>query len=145
VSRRNLLWSVTLLLVAAPALAQGTPTEETEVRAVARGFKEALARGDSLGALALLHPGVLILEGSARETKEEYRSGHLAADIAYAMAVQQETLRDGVTITGEVALYTRQYRATGRYRDRDVDRTGIEALILTRTPDGWRIRHVHWF
>lgn len=136
-------WLSALLLVAAPAEARQT-TDEAEARAVAAGFREALTRADSTAALGYLHPEVLILEGARAETKDEYRSGHLAADIAFASAVESETLRDGMTVTGEMALYTRQYRTTGRYRDRDVDRTGSEAMVLVRTSEGWRILHIHW-
>lgn len=135
------------LLAFQPVQAQQAQTAEAvdaEVRAVARGFGDALSRGDSTAALGFLHADVLILEGGRAETKEQYRRGHLAADIAYASAVQSETLRDGLTITGDIALYTRQYRTTGRYRDRDVDRTSSESMVLVRTPEGWRIRHVHW-
>ena len=129
-----------------PALAQEISADEAAVRAAAHALGDALARGDSLAVLALLDEDVLILEGGGTETKEEYRSGHLRADIAFAGAatVTRETLREGVTVTGDVALYTRQYRTTGRYRDREIDRTNHEALVLVRTAQGWRIRHVHW-
>ena len=140
---------VTQLLIAAPLLGQqpaaaGGP--EADVRAVAQAFGEALAKSDSTKALSLLHPDVLILEGSRAETKEQYRSGHLAADIRYAASVRRETLRDGVTILGESALFTRQQRSTGTSsRGAPIDRTSTEAMVLVRTPDGWRIRSIHWF
>jgi ketosteroid isomerase-like protein len=117
---------------------------EAAVRAIALGFNDALARGDSIGALAMLSDDAVILEGGRTESKEQYRSGHVRADIAFAFAVKKETLADGVTVTGDVALYTRRYRSTGRYRDREIDRTSTEAMVLVRTADGWRIRQIHW-
>ena len=133
------------LFVLAPAMPVRAQADvDAAVRAVARAFGEALARGDSTAALALLHDDVRILEGSRTETKAQYRSGHLRADIAFASAVKSETLRDAVTVTGDVALYTRRSRTTGRYRERDIDRTSEEAMLLVRMPDGWRIRHIHW-
>lgn len=145
--RLQRLWLGAALLMAIPvqARSQAALEDEAEVRAAARALSEALARGDSAAALASLHDDVLILEGARTETKDQYRSGHLRADIAFASAVTRETLREGVTITGDLALYTRQYRTTGRYRDRDIDRTSSEALLLVRTAAGWRIRHVHWY
>jgi ketosteroid isomerase-like protein len=132
-------------LAAAPLAAQ-TPSPEDQVRAVAGSFSQALATSDSIGALALLHDDVLILEGTRAETKEQYRSGHLRADIAFAASVMRETLRDGVTIVGDFAMYTKQYRTTGMSsRGAPIDRTNIEALVLVRTPAGWRIQQVHWF
>ena len=92
----------------------------------------------------MLAEDVQIREGGRSETKAQYRSGHLRGDIAYASAVTSELLSDAVTISGDVALYTRRYRTTGRYRDRDIDRTSNESMVLVRTADGWRIRLVHW-
>jgi ketosteroid isomerase-like protein len=126
-------------------LSQGAETPEAQVRSVAQAFSDALARGDSTAALALLHEDVLIFEGRT-ETKEQYRRGHLAADIRFAMSAQRERLRDGVTIMGESALYTSQKRTTGtNSRGAPIDRTDTEAMVLVRTPAGWRIRSIHWF
>jgi ketosteroid isomerase-like protein len=147
---RTTLPTLALLLLAAAPLGGQEPatpsTPEAEVRAVARAFKEALARGDSTAALGCLHDDVLILEGGRAETKTQYRSGHLAADIRFASSVKSETLRDGVTMHGDVALYTQSYRVTGTSsRGAPIDRTSSEAPLLVRTPAGWRIRNVHWF
>jgi ketosteroid isomerase-like protein len=144
----GVLWTVLagLVIIAPGAVAQGTQSPEDQVRAVAHAFSDALSRADSTGALALLHEDVLILEGQRAETKTQYRSGHLAADIRYLSTVKSERLREGVTITGEAALYTRQSRITGTSaRGAAIDRTSTEAMSLVRTPDGWRIRSIHWF
>jgi ketosteroid isomerase-like protein len=137
------------LLVASRAGAQqpAAPSgPEAEVRTVARGFKDALANGDSTAALGYLDEEVLILEGGRAETKQQYRSGHLAADMRFASSVKSETLRDGVTLHGDVALYTQSYRVTGTSaRGAPIDRTSSEAMVLVRTPAGWRIRNIHWF
>ena len=132
----------------APAVvhAQTPESQDAQVMAVAHAFGDALARGDSIAALALLHADVLILEGRATETKEQYRSGHLAADIRYAQSVKRELIREGVTLMGDSALFTRQQRTTGTSsRGAPIDRTTTEALVLVRTADGWRIRSIHWF
>ena len=64
----------------------------------------------------------------------------------FSSSVKSETLRDGVTIHGDVALYTQSYRVTGTSaRGAPIDRTSSEALVLVHTPDGWRIRNIHWF
>ena len=146
---RSWLWTLLVALTLgqpAVALAQAAPLSplEDSVRTTARAFGAALARADSMGALAMLAEDVQIREGGRSETKAQYRSGHLRGDIAYASAVTSELLSDAVTISGDVALYTRRYRTTGRYRDRDIDRTSNESMVLVRTADGWRIRLVHW-
>jgi ketosteroid isomerase-like protein len=126
--------------------AQAPSQQEADVRAAARGFKDALARRDSVAALGYLADDVLILEGGRAESKEQYRSGHLAADIRFASSVRSETVSEGVTLHGETAHYTQSYRVTGTSaRGAPIDRTSSEAMVLVRTPAGWRIRSIHWF
>lgn len=124
---------------AAPASA-----EERAVRAAVEGFSGALEAGDSLRALTFLHPEVVVYEGGHAETLSEYRSGHLRADIAFLQAVEQKTLRDQVVVEGDVALYLSEYHSKGSYRGREIDSHGTETLALVRTPEGWKIRHIHW-
>jgi len=131
------------LIMANAALVHAQSLEET-VRSVARSFGEALTRGDSVAALALLHPEVLIFEDGRAETKEQYSRAHIRADIAFASAVRMETLRDTVIVHGDLAVYARDYRARGRHRDREVDFTATETMVLVRMPDGWRILHIRW-
>jgi hypothetical protein len=41
-------------------------------------------------------------------------------------------------------IYTARTHTMGRIGDRDVDSNGVETMVLVHTPDGWRIRHIHW-
>ena len=118
--------------------------DEAAVRQVASAFGKALAGGDSSAVIALLHPDVAIFEGGRWENLEQYRSGHLRADMAYLKAVKQETVRDVVTVSGDLALVLRESGTTGTYRDRAVDSIGIETMVLQRTSSGWKISHIHW-
>lgn len=134
------------LLVATPVYSQSGAVgpQEREVRVVVESYGRALASGDSLTALELLHPDVIIYEAGHAETYEEYRSGHLRSDIAFAAAVPRTTSTDQVLLSGDVALYTSEYNAKGRFRNRDIDSHGTETMVLVRTADGWKIRHIHW-
>lgn len=135
------------LLTCTSGLAEAQVADEGEradVRSVVAGYARALASGDSLAALALLHPAVVIYEGGHAETRDEYRSGHLRSDIAFASAVKRTVTVDDVLLIGDAALYTSEYTVAGRFRDRDIDSHGTESMVLLRTPDGWRIRHIHW-
>jgi len=129
---------------AVPAAAQDRTTPDGEVRAVAQAFQRALASGDSTAALALLHADVRIFESGRGESRDQYRAGHLRADIAFLREVRSETTSESVTVRGDLALYRREYTVKGRYRDRDVDRTGTETMVLLRTDNTWRILHIHW-
>ena len=141
--RRVALGGALLALPAASA-AQRPVVREAEVRQAVRSFRDALAEGDSVAALALLRDDAVIFEAGRGETKEQYRSGHLGADIAFAAAVRSELVRDAVMIFDDVAIYTREFRSRGRFRDRDVDRVGTETMVLVRTGERWKVRHIHW-
>jgi ketosteroid isomerase-like protein len=129
-------------LLAAPAPSQ--TADQATVLAVVKGFHDALAKGDSLAAMAYLAADVRILETGGVETREEYRSGHLSGDIAFARAVPSVRAEPVVTISGDVAWVTSTSRTTGSYRDRQINSAGAELMVLSRTPEGWRIRAIHW-
>ena len=131
-------------LMVVPAIAPAQTSDEQDVRAVVAAFGKALASGDSTGALALLHPDVVIFEGGGWETLEDYRRGHLRADISALQSLKQETLRDVIKISGDLALSTREYSTTGTRGERTIDNVGAETMVLLRTPSGWKIRHIHW-
>jgi uncharacterized protein (TIGR02246 family) len=136
--------AVVLCALSLPAVLSGQQADEAAVRQVASSFGKALASGDSGAVIALLHPDVAIFEGGRWENLEQYRSGHLRADMAYLQAVKQETVRDVITLSGDLALVLRESSTTGTYRDRAVDSIGIETMVLQRTPGGWKIKHIHW-
>lgn len=137
-----------LLLAAAPAIrAQAPPRPqpgEAAARAAVDSFTAALQHGDSARALRMLHPELTVYESGVAEDLAHYRSHHLAADIAFLRAVSSTTIRDRMTVSGAMALYTREYRSRGTWRGRAIDSTGTETMVLLRTPAGWRIRHIHW-
>lgn len=143
---RSLPLASALLCAAAPIAAQ-TATDaarKAEVLAVVHGFHHALATSDSAAALRELHPDVVIFEGGHAETLDEYRGGHLPADMAFASATRRRPTDESVRVWGDQALYISESRTTGTYRGRSVDSHGTETIVLVRTSDGWRIRHIHW-
>ena len=150
------MWTKTLaaalLLAALPAAAHAQirrqppppPPGGAGARAVVESFTNALQRGDSTRVLRLLHPELVVYESGVAEDLARYRSHHLAADIAFLAQVTSRTIREQLTMSGAMALYTREYRSRGTWRGKPVDSTGTETLVLVRTEQGWRIRHIHW-
>lgn len=136
-----LLW-----LVGTPALAQEEPgtRDEGAIRAVVEGFHAALAAGDSTAAIGFLHPDAIVYESGYGETLDEYRRDHLASDIEFSRAVSFETVQDVIAPGSDLTLYLRQYKVSGTFRDRPIDTTGVETMVLAPTPAGWKIRHIHW-
>ncbi|MGH7550898.1 MAG: YybH family protein [Gemmatimonadota bacterium] len=135
------------LLALQPVRAQerpAAPPDEAAIRAVVDGFHAALATGDSIRALGYLHPDLVVYESGHAETMAEYRSGHLASDIEFSRAVGFETVRDAVVTGSDLSLFIREYRVKGTFRGREIDAHGVETIVLARTPEGWKIRHIHW-
>jgi ketosteroid isomerase-like protein len=155
---RTRLLSLLALLFLAPALAAARQNlqpdaahvqaaavdDSAAVSAVVDRFHEALVAGDSTAVLAMLAEDARILENGAIESKEEYRSHHLPADIAFARAVDSQRSPLRVTVRGDVAWATSTSAARGEFRGREVNSQGAEIMVLTRTPEGWRISAIHW-
>lgn len=131
-----------MLAVGAPLTAQSA--DERAVDETVRAFHAALAAGDSAAALRLLAPDAVILEAGGLETRKQYREHHLPGDLAYAKAVPSERARATIVVSGDVAWVVGTSRTTGTYRDRPVNSTGAELVVLSRGPSGWMIRAVHW-
>jgi uncharacterized protein (TIGR02246 family) len=131
-------------VVPAAAAAQQPSQDEVAIRSVVVAFVTALASGDSAAALALLHADAVIFEGGSWESLDDYRKGHLRADMRFLQAMKQETLRKVVTISSDLALVTKEFTTVGTLRERAVDSIGVETMVLVRTAGGWKIRHIHW-
>lgn len=134
-------WMVGALLLScvAQVSAQESPAD------VANRFHDLLASGDSLGALALLVPDVVIFEsGRVEASREEYRSHHLGTDVQFASSVKREIIDQRTEMMGDYVLMLTQTRVSGTFREREINNLGVETLVLRRTAEGWRIVHVHW-
>lgn len=150
------------LAFAAPAIGQRVPLEagrgslqqvgNQQVSAALRqpaaavdAFHAALGRGDTAAAAALLANDALIYEsGRAERSKAEYAAHHLAADAAFAKSTRREVTRRQGRIVGDLAWIATETRTTGTYKQRPINSTGTETMLLRRERAGWRIVHVHW-
>ena len=123
----------------APVLAHGPkPT------GIVTAFHEALKSGDREAALELLLPETLILEAGRAQTVEEYAEHHLAADMALSQATSREILEQSDQTVEKVAWVVTRSRTTGSFKEREVDSTGVETVVLRHVKAGWRIAHIHW-
>lgn len=118
--------------------------EDERVTAVVDAYHGALAAGDSATALSLLADDVTILESGGVETKEQYRSGHLAGDMRFAQAVPRERSEITVQVRGDVAWAWSTSVTEGRMGEREINSQGAELMVLTRQAGEWRISAIHW-
>lgn len=124
--------------------AGGAGNDSAAVAAVVAGFHDALTAGDSLAALMLLTDDAVIVESGGVETREQYRAGHLKADIAAALRQAAERSPVAVEVRGDVAWATSTRRSSGTSGGRSVESTSAELMVLVREPAGWRIAAIHW-
>lgn len=128
----------------ASGVAPATMESREAAQAVVHAFHRALSEADSTAALELLHPEAVIYESGHAETVEEYRGGHLPADIRFAAATEREILSERTVDSGGNALYLAETRVRGSMGDREVDSRGVETVVLAPEGEGWLIRHIHW-
>ena len=139
----TLLAAASLAFVAAQAIAEEAP-DAAAISATAESFHKALAAGEAEKVMSLLQPDALIAEGGTVQTRAEYESEHLAADIAYARAVPGKQLKVVVRQEGNTAWVTSTFEVSGTFESNPVHSFAAETMVLTRTDGGWRIRTVHW-
>lgn len=138
-------WATLVFLVGgAPGTPSAAPGDSADVARVVDAYDRALRTGDSAAALALLMPDVVILESGGMETLQEYRSHHLASDMEYARAVPGTRSAIHVRVRGDAAWAWSTSVAQGTFRTRPVNSAGAELMVLTRSPQGWRISAIHW-
>src|SRR5829696_4296232 len=131
------LIATTLTALSAPASAQheghGSPADSAAVASVVSKYHAALAAGDSAGVLALLTDDAVILEGGRVETRDEYRSHHLAGDINFAKAISSQRGPVHVRIRGDVAWTSGTSTTQGEMSGRTINSVGAELMVLVRT------------
>lgn len=126
------------------SVAVGRRSDSAEVAATVDRYHRALSTGDSAAALALLTLDAVILESGGVETRAEYRSHHLPADIEFARAVPSVRGPLRVTVRGDVAWASSTSSVQGEFRGRPINSAGAELMVLVRESDGWKITAIHW-
>lgn len=148
--RRSSLALVALLLSALPLegrelqAQQASSGDSAAVVEVVERYHAALAAGDTATAMSLLAPDAVVLESGGIETRGEYRSHHLPADMAFARAVPRKRGAIQVRVNGNSAWAASTSVSQGTFREREINSQGAELMVLRRTEEGWRIEAIHW-
>jgi len=132
------------LVYPAGLLAQKADTNPAKPESAVLAFHEALRTGDVAAVKRLLASDAVILEGGQRESRDEYLSHHLEADIEFAKAVPSQTRKLESNVNGDVAWVISTSVSAGAFRDRPVNLVGAELVVLARSGGEWKIRAVHW-
>jgi ketosteroid isomerase-like protein len=144
-TRRFLVAAAIVTLCNANLTAAEPPADKAAaVTEAVKAFHRALKEGNADAAMEILAPDALILESGHTQTREQYGAGHLQGDMALMRSAS--VTHSDFTIKQEtgIAWTTQTYRVTGTHKGREIDSQGVELMVLTETPAGWRIRAVHW-
>jgi ketosteroid isomerase-like protein len=118
--------------------------DSAAVAAVVENFHRALESGDSARVMSLLASDASVLESGSIESRGEYRSHHLAADIEFARSVKSVRESLNVRVAGDAAWTAGTSSTQGEFRGRSINSVGAESMILTKSASGWKIRSIHW-
>jgi ketosteroid isomerase-like protein len=143
--RFNMLSVVCLTLFSATAAAaQVGANEQASVVAAVQSFHGAVTKGDSSLVTRLLAEDVVIFEAGGVETRAQYVSSHLPADAEFEKAVPSKRSPIRAVVQGETAWASSTNELVGTFQGRAVDVIATELIVLSRVPDGWRIRAISW-
>lgn len=144
-----------LLAVAALAIqsqsahAQRAAGDSSAAVAAVSDFHAALAARDSVKAVSLLASDVMILESGDIQTRAQYLSGHLGADMKASEGSKGQRTVTQVTLMGDAAYIVSKTVTPSANADA-ASAAGnsvsemAELMVVSKTSAGWKIRAIHW-
>lgn len=131
-------------LLASPVAAQATRADSSAAVAVVEQFHAALTAGDSARAVAALASDVLVLESGAIQTRTEYLSHHLGADMTASKGSKATRTVVQVRVMGDAAYVVSKTVSPPTGAEGSTGSEMAELMVLSKTASGWSIRAVHW-
>jgi ketosteroid isomerase-like protein len=132
------------LLPAGQLAAQSATGDSARVVAVVEEFHNAISKGDQAVVTRLMADDAVMMEAGGFETKAQYLKDHLPADAEFEKSVTTKRSPIRVVVVGDAAWATSTSEFIGTFQGRAVDSIGTELIVLSRAPDGWRIRTIAW-
>ncbi len=141
--------SLTLLLLcaaspSAQARAQGSAADSAGAVAAVAQFHAALSAADSSRAVAVLADDAMILESGAIQTRAEYLSHHLGADMKGSAGSKAERSVVSVSMAGTTAIIVSKTIRPATGAEGSTASEMAELMVVSKTSRGWQIRAVHW-
>jgi ketosteroid isomerase-like protein len=118
--------------------------DESDVTAAIESFYGAMKRGDTAAAMNLIAPDAVFVESGRLETRAEYESNHLPADIGFERQVTGTRGPLRITVEGDTAWVIATTEYDGTFEGTPVNFVSAQLAVLSRAADGWRIRSIHW-
>jgi ketosteroid isomerase-like protein len=136
-----------IVLVTSLLLTPSTAAQDTDragATAAFEAFYAGMKKGDAASVMRSVAPDAIFLESGRQETRAEYESGHLPADMEFERAVAGKRGPLTVNVIGDVAWISAMTEYEGTFEGKPVNFVGAQLMVLTRTSGRWLIRSVHW-
>ena len=122
----------------------GRAPDPAEVTVVVESFYGAIKKGDAAAAMSFIAPDAVFVESGKLETRAEYESNHLPADIEFESQVNGKRRPMQVTFKDDAAWVIALTDYMGTFEGDPVDFISAQLVVLTRDEGRWRIRSIHW-
>src|SRR5687767_5139474 len=132
------------VLVAACGSTESPANDEAGVTAAVTAFQTAMDTGDAPTVMKYIADDALMMEGGTIENRMQYEQNHLPADLEFAKGMTAKRMPVKQDIRGDVAWVRTSTEFTGTFQDQPLNLLGLETMVLTREPEGWRVRALHW-
>lgn len=132
------------LAILLPACGTASAPDPAEVTAAVEGFYSAIKKGDAAAAMSFIAPGATFVESGKLETRAEYESNHLPADIEFESQVTGRRRPMEVNFQGDTAWVIAVTDYAGTFDGNPVDFISAQLVVLTRDSGRWMIRAIHW-
>ena len=118
---------------------------ETDAAQAVIAFREAINKGDSDRARSYLDDAIIIFEGGGVErSADEYASHHMLSDMLFLKNLNITSLEHQVKVAGNMAVSISRSKMKGMFKDKEIDMSCMETLVLKRVKEKWKIIHIHW-
>jgi ketosteroid isomerase-like protein len=132
------------LTACAGSSSQPSAEDEAAVAAAVKEFQTAMDTGDAPTVMRYIADDALMMEGGTIENRMQYETDHLPADLDFAKGMKATRMPVKQDVRGDVAWVRTSTEFTGTFQDQPLALFGLETMVLTREPEGWRIRALHW-
>ena len=137
-----------LLSLAACASKPDTAKDEADIQTTLETFYGAMREGDNAKAMSMIAQDAQFVESGRLETREQYEKNHLPNDIKFEKQVHGTRGPLRIRISGDAAWVIAETEFMGKFEEdgavSDVDFVSSQLAVLSREPEGWRIRSIHW-
>lgn len=121
------------------------PAEAGAAVAVVDAFGKALAAADFDRVEAMLDPAVIVLEsGGAERSRDEYLSHHARSDAKFLAGTHSALSSRRAQVDGDTAWVASESELHTSKDGKPMTLLSTETMVLTNTPSGWKIVHIHW-